>query len=256
MPWHRRPQVLYLLTSGSEANDLAWRIARAAAAAADPDDSRPLHVAVVSAAGRVRGWGAHLPGEGVRCQQRWMRMQGLRSTCMWPTPLQFSSHSRWTMHTMGTPQLASTCRRTSSRAPAAAAAPPTFTCCPAPTVRPGGRVIRATAGAAPCAACMLWLRPGMVAAGEHACPPTNHPAAAVYRGQHLDGAAAARAAIAEAEAAGGRIAAFFSESILSCGGQVSALGCRVRQHVACVCTPAVKERPAACSSPAALPCRT
>lgn len=44
--------------------------------------------------------------------------------------------------------------------------------------------------------------------------------AAVYRGQHLDGAAAARAAIAEAEAAGGRIAAFFSESILSCGGQV------------------------------------
>lgn len=42
------PQVLYMLTSGSEANDLAWRIARAAAAAADPDDTRPLHVAVVS----------------------------------------------------------------------------------------------------------------------------------------------------------------------------------------------------------------
>ena len=42
----------------------------------------------------------------------------------------------------------------------------------------------------------------------------------VYRGQHLDGAAAARTAIAEAEAAGGRLAAFFSESILSCGGQV------------------------------------
>lgn len=40
------------------------------------------------------------------------------------------------------------------------------------------------------------------------------------RGLHLDGRAAARAAIAEAHAAGGRVAAFFSESILSCGGQV------------------------------------
>ncbi len=45
------------------------------------------------------------------------------------------------------------------------------------------------------------------------CPDT-------YRGENLDGAAAARAAIAAAEAAGGRLAAFFSESILSCGGQV------------------------------------
>lgn len=44
----------------------------------------------------------------------------------------------------------------------------------------------------------------------------------VYRGRNLNGAAAARAAIAEAEAAGGRLAAFFSESILSCGGQVGA----------------------------------
>ena len=41
-------QVLYMLTSGSEANDLAWRIARVAAAAANPDDCCPLHVAVVS----------------------------------------------------------------------------------------------------------------------------------------------------------------------------------------------------------------
>lgn len=46
-------QVLYMLTSGSEANDLAWRIARAAAAAADPNDSRPLHVAVVSKGDRA-----------------------------------------------------------------------------------------------------------------------------------------------------------------------------------------------------------
>lgn len=41
-----------------------------------------------------------------------------------------------------------------------------------------------------------------------------------YRGSHLDGAAAARAAVEAAEAAGGRLAAFFAESILSCGGQV------------------------------------
>lgn len=47
------------------------------------------------------------------------------------------------------------------------------------------------------------------------CPDT-------YRAENLDGAAAARAAIAAAEAAGGRMAAFFSESILSCGGQVGA----------------------------------
>jgi ethanolamine-phosphate phospho-lyase len=43
------------------------------------------------------------------------------------------------------------------------------------------------------------------------------------RDLHLDGRAAARAAIAEAHATGGRVAAFFSESILSCGGQVSSL---------------------------------
>ena len=45
------------------------------------------------------------------------------------------------------------------------------------------------------------------------CPDT-------YRGLHLDGRAAARGAIAAARAAGGRIAAFFAESIISCGGQV------------------------------------
>ncbi len=43
------------------------------------------------------------------------------------------------------------------------------------------------------------------------------------RGNHLDGRKAARAAIAEAHAAGGKICAFFCESVLSCGGQVSAL---------------------------------
>ncbi|WIA21651.1 hypothetical protein OEZ85_000824 [Tetradesmus obliquus] len=41
-----------------------------------------------------------------------------------------------------------------------------------------------------------------------------------YRGTNLDGAAAARAVLAEAAAAGGRVVAFFCESIISCGGQV------------------------------------
>ena len=42
-----------------------------------------------------------------------------------------------------------------------------------------------------------------------------------YRSQHLDGRKAAREAIAEAHAAGGKICAFFCESVLSCGGQAS-----------------------------------
>lgn len=41
-----------------------------------------------------------------------------------------------------------------------------------------------------------------------------------YRGQHLDGGASARGALAEARAAGGEVAAFIAESVLSCGGQV------------------------------------
>eukprot|EP00877_Chromochloris_zofingiensis_P010667 jgi/Chrzof1/5854/Cz16g18070.t1 len=41
-----------------------------------------------------------------------------------------------------------------------------------------------------------------------------------YRGHHLHGAAVARAAIAEAHRAGGRVGAFICESILSCGGQI------------------------------------
>ena len=50
------------------------------------------------------------------------------------------------------------------------------------------------------------------------------PCPDVFRGKNLDGAAAARVAIAAAAAAGGRLAAFFSESILSCGGQVGETG--------------------------------
>ena len=46
------------------------------------------------------------------------------------------------------------------------------------------------------------------------------PCPDVFRGTNLDGAAAAKAAVAAAEAAGGRIVAFFCESLISCGGQV------------------------------------
>ncbi len=41
------------------------------------------------------------------------------------------------------------------------------------------------------------------------------------RNQHLDGRKAAKEAIAEAHAAGGKICAFYCESVLSCGGQVN-----------------------------------
>ncbi|EFJ46733.1 hypothetical protein VOLCADRAFT_92827 [Volvox carteri f. nagariensis] len=41
-----------------------------------------------------------------------------------------------------------------------------------------------------------------------------------YRGENLDGRAAARAVLAAAERCGGRLGGFFCESILSCGGQV------------------------------------
>ena len=40
------------------------------------------------------------------------------------------------------------------------------------------------------------------------------------RGENLDGKAAAQAAVEEARQAGGRISAFYCESVLSCGGQV------------------------------------
>ena len=42
----------------------------------------------------------------------------------------------------------------------------------------------------------------------------------IRRGLHLDGRKSAKAAIAEAEAAGAKIGAFFCEPVLSCGGQV------------------------------------
>jgi len=69
------------------------------------------------------------------------------------------------------------------------------------------------AGTAPAPPCSLWLQRR---------PPGGDSGAATGRGLHLDGRAAAAAAIAEAEAAGGRICAFFAESILSCGGQARA----------------------------------
>lgn len=121
---------VYPVTSGSEANDLAWRIACAAAAAgaADNEDlARPLHVAVMDAA-----------------------YHGHTSICIDLSPYKF--------------------------------------------LGPGGAGRSAHIHILP-------------------CPD-------VYRGLDLDGAASARAAIAAARASGGRIAAFFSESIISCGGQI------------------------------------
>jgi ethanolamine-phosphate phospho-lyase len=46
------------------------------------------------------------------------------------------------------------------------------------------------------------------------------PSPDTYRGLNLDGTSAARAALAEAAAVGGRVVAFFCESIISCGGQI------------------------------------
>ena len=70
---------------------------------------------------------------------------------------------------------------------------------------------------------LLLFPPGAGGAGR---PAYVHvlPCPDAYRGLNLDGGAAARAAIAEVHAAGGRVAAFFSESIISCGGQVGLMG--------------------------------
>ncbi|KAG2486694.1 hypothetical protein HYH03_014623 [Edaphochlamys debaryana] len=53
-------------------------------------------------------------------------------------------------------------------------------------------------------------------------PPHVHviPCPDTFRGEHLDGRRAGRAAVAAARAAGGRLGAVFVESVLSCGGQV------------------------------------
>jgi hypothetical protein len=63
----------------------------------------------------------------------------------------------------------------------------------------------------------LGLRPVRQKAPRRAeTPPSWHE----HRGENLDGRAAARAVVAEAERQGARICAFFCESLLSCGGQV------------------------------------
>lgn len=122
-------EVLYMTVSGSEANDLALRIAHAAArrAQAEDGDTRPLHIAVMDHA-----------------------YHGHTSALIDLSPYKFNG--------------------------------------------PGGEGCPAHVHVLP-------------------CPDT-------YRGTNLDGAAAARAAIAAAKASGGRLAGFFSESIISCGGQV------------------------------------
>lgn len=59
---------------------------------------------------------------------------------------------------------------------------------------------------------------------------SRHCSSVINRGLNLDGAQAARNAVAEATACSGQIAAFFCESIISCGGQVGLL----LVHVQCL----------------------
>lgn len=118
-------QTLYPVVSGSEANDLAWRIA--CSYAEKHNQGKPLHVCVVDS-----GYHGHTS-----------------------TVVEFSPYKFWGR---------------------------------------GGR---------------------KKATNVHVIPCPD-----VYRGKHLDGKAAARNALAAAAAEGGHIAAFFCESIISCGGQI------------------------------------
>lgn len=99
------------------------------------------------------------------------------------------------------------------------------------------------------------------AAGGTGTPAYVHllPCPDTYRGLHLDGAAAARHAIAAARAAGGRVAAFFCESIISCGGQVRGVGKgykRVGAHAAgCACSAGAGPVQRHSAGPRWLPCR-
>lgn len=143
------PQVLYPTVSGSEANDLALRIARAAASRLPPPPTAPD--AVPAAAGsegapeRKRAAPAELHVAVLD-----HAYHGHTAACIELSPYKF-------------------------KGPGGGGRPPHVHVLP--------------------------------------CPDT-------YRGTGLDGAAAARAAIASAERAGARIAAFFCESLVSCGGQV------------------------------------
>lgn len=120
-------QIVYPVVSGSEANDLAWRIACSYVEKHGLNQGKPLHVCVVDS-----GYHGHTS-----------------------TVLDFSPYKFW---------------------------------------GPGGR---------------------KKAAHVHVLPCPD-----VYREKHLDGKAAARNALAAAAAVGGHIAAFFCESIISCGGQI------------------------------------
>ena len=104
--------------------------------------------------------------------------------------------------------------------------PDTYRC----AARVSGGSLHARLGAGGCGHTLVHARMAAAAAGEpvHAC-----------RGRHLDGRASARAAIAEAEAQGERICAFFCESVLSCAGQVALLAHRdlaCTKQLSCACT--------------------
>jgi ethanolamine-phosphate phospho-lyase len=120
-------QTVYPVVSGSEANDLAWRIACSYAEKHGLHQGKPLHVCVVDS-----GYHGHTS-----------------------TVIDLSPYKFW---------------------------------------GPGGR---------------------KKATHVHVLPCPD-----VYRGKHLDGKAAARNALAAAAAEGGHMAAFFCESIISCGGQI------------------------------------
>lgn len=66
----------------------------------------------------------------------------------------------------------------------------------------------------------LWCACNQVGQHRQLMHGTEVKLVLVCRGENLDGKAAAQAAVKEARQAGGRISAFFCESILSCGGQV------------------------------------
>ncbi|KXZ47610.1 hypothetical protein GPECTOR_34g769 [Gonium pectorale] len=80
----------------------------------------------------------------------------------------------------------------------------------------GGAYHGHTAALIPLSPYKFWGRGGEGRAPHVHVVPCPDP----YRGEHLDGAAAARAVLEAARRAGGRLGAFFGESLLSCGGQV------------------------------------
>lgn len=197
-------QTVYLVNSGSEANDLALRIAAAAAAA-----RRGAGVSnVASSCTPPRDHVAVMAGA----------YHGHLSSLIPLSPYKFwgpggSGREPW-VHVLPLPDTYR-CERASE---------PPARCCPAVHAAmlaclPTGRAQLADVG--PATHCPGWLA-GWLAACVCALP---------RRGRNLDGAAAAHAVLAQAEAAGGRVIMFICESIISCGGQVRVRAAQQRGSV-------------------------